>query len=86
VLLQVSEVLWKELEGKNGRVLYPDRQLLIIDVEGDLSSLSLMLQKQVLELVALIGTLFDVGLTDEINILRERLLFLDRVQRLHILL
>lgn len=59
---------------------------LITDMEGDLNSLSLILQKQVLELVALIGTLLGVGLTNEINIQQEHLLCLDRVPKLHTLL
>ena len=36
--------------------------LLMVDVEGDLNSLSLMLQKQVLELVALIRMFFEMTL------------------------
>jgi len=34
----------------------------MVDVEGDLNSLSLMLQKQVLELVALIRMFFEMTL------------------------
>jgi hypothetical protein len=54
-------------------------------MEGDLNSLNLTLQRQVLELVALIG-IIPCTFADEINILRGRSRLLGRVRKLRILL
>lgn len=55
-------------------------------MEGDLNSLNLTLQRQVLELVALIGIISLHMYADEINILHGRLRLLGRVRKLRILL
>jgi hypothetical protein len=57
------EVLSRDSEGKSGNVYPPFDKFNKIVVEGDLNSLNLMLQKQVLELVCLIGMVFCGVLT-----------------------
>ena len=48
-------VLSRDSEVETGMVISLGEMMLTLDVEGDLNSLSLTSQKQVLELVALIG-------------------------------
>ena len=68
------------LKGKEWQSITLPYSRLTVDVEGDLNSLGLMLQKQVLELVALIGkTSFE--LINKINIPQGHLQFLDQVPR-----
>ena len=57
-------VLSRDSEVEIGMVISLGELTLTLDVEGDLNSLSLTSQKQVLELVALIGMVSTMDVSD----------------------